>query len=61
MKKALIFFFVVFLSSCGNKSDITGKTSKGDLKSPCVGNENSPCTNRFNPNYAHKELRPFIS
>lgn len=47
--------------SCKNKEEMTGKTGKGDLKSPCVSLEQGPCSPRFNPNLADPKLRPFVS
>jgi hypothetical protein len=38
------------LTSCSNKEELTGKTKKGDLKSPCVSTKNGPCSVRINPN-----------
>ncbi len=48
--KIIAIISIVLLFSCSNKEELTGKTKKGDLKSPCVGNYGSPCSHRINPN-----------
>jgi hypothetical protein len=61
MKKAFVFLLIATVISCKNKEEMTGKTGKGDLKSPCVSSEQGPCSHRFNPNLADPKLRPFVS
>jgi ATP-dependent Lon protease len=34
---------------------------KGDLKSPCVSNENGPCSSRINPNFINISSKDLIS
>jgi len=38
-------------TGCSNKEEMTGKTKKGDLTSPCVSKENGTCSLRINPNF----------
>ena len=45
-----IIVIAIILTSCSNKEELTGKTKKGDLKSPCVSTKNGPCSVRINPN-----------
>ncbi len=47
---------ITIVASCSNKEEITGKTKKGDLKSPCVSTKDGPCAFRINPNI--KALQP---
>ncbi len=59
--KYILLIILCVVASCKNKEEMTGKTKKGDLMSPCVGTNGSPCSNRFNPNASHPELHKYIS
>lgn len=59
MKQIILILFLA-IAGCKKSSQLTGKTEKGDLKSPCVSTDEGPCSSKFNPNAAHPELRPFI-
>lgn len=61
MKIVWVVALSITLFSCKNKEEMTGKTKKGDLISPCVGAVNSPCSDRFNPNASYSKLRKYIS
>jgi|GEM_PF-6591806 len=68
MKKIMKTFFrtltivsLILVASCSNKEELTGKTKKGDLKSPCVSNEGGPCSNRINPNFINISSKDLIS
>lgn len=58
--KILYFVCLLLLISCRNDEEMTGKTGKGDLMSPCVGVEKSPCGVRFNPNENNPQLKKYI-
>ena len=49
--KIVITILCLFVFSCKKEDELTGKTAKGELKSPCVSTDGGPCSNRFNPNF----------
>ena len=51
MKIAMVALLLLIIA-CKKEDELTGRTSKGELKSPCVSNENGPCSKRFNPNFS---------
>ncbi|MFT4968212.1 MAG: hypothetical protein ACI9CD_001244 [Candidatus Deianiraeaceae bacterium] len=61
MKYVFYTFLLIIAFSCSNSQEMVGKTKKGDLMSPCVGTNNSPCSDRFNPNANNPKLLKYIS
>ncbi len=59
--KIIAIASLMFAASCSNKEELTGKNKKGDLKSPCVSNENGPCSSRINPNFINISSKDLIS
>lgn len=49
--KFIVIVISLLVFSCKKDEELTGRTSKGDLKSPCVSTQNGPCSPRFNPNF----------
>ncbi len=59
--KVIAIMVMLIATSCSNKEELTGKTKKGDLKSPCVGSYGSPCSHRINPNIINIQSKDLIS
>lgn len=59
--KIITILSLILAASCSNKEELTGKTKKGDLKSPCVSNESGPCSSRINPNFINIPSKDLIS